>query len=206
MAADARRLCMAVPRDTGMESLDMPCDNGGLVAVFQPTGKFHRSFGPKQRSSSGPKQRSASRARRGELPMANKKVAIACQGGGTHAAFSWGVLTTILKTKQLWDASPEEGKHVRYLGDQRHPRPVLCALSPRGTAWSPTPPIQTADRSTRRSSAWIISGRHLPQPPRSRSSTIRWSAASCSRKRGECRFRAPTPTTSMAISASSVCR
>jgi H+/gluconate symporter-like permease len=33
--------------------------------------------------------------------MGTKKVAIACQGGGTHAAFTWGVLTEILRTKRL---------------------------------------------------------------------------------------------------------
>jgi len=26
------------------------------------------------------------------------RIAIACQGGGTHAAFTWGVLRTILET------------------------------------------------------------------------------------------------------------
>lgn len=36
--------------------------------------------------------------------MGVKKVAIACQGGGTHAAFAWGVLTQILMTKKAWDA------------------------------------------------------------------------------------------------------
>jgi NTE family protein len=35
--------------------------------------------------------------------METKKVAIACQGGGTHAAFTWGGLTQILETKQQWD-------------------------------------------------------------------------------------------------------
>ncbi|MGF1578089.1 MAG: patatin-like phospholipase family protein [Gemmataceae bacterium] len=36
--------------------------------------------------------------------MTAKKVAIACQGGGTHAAFTWGVLTQILETQQRWKA------------------------------------------------------------------------------------------------------
>src|SRR5512134_1773973 len=35
-----------------------------------------------------------------------KTIAIACQGGGTHAAFTWGVLGEILKTKKAWDADP----------------------------------------------------------------------------------------------------
>ncbi|HEY3702844.1 MAG TPA: hypothetical protein VGL32_11355, partial [Acidimicrobiales bacterium] len=37
--------------------------------------------------------------------MATKRVAIACQGGGTHAAFTWGVLTEILRTQQAWSGS-----------------------------------------------------------------------------------------------------
>ena len=46
---------------------------------------------------------------RGEEPkMPRKKVAIACQGGGTHAAFTWGVLTEILRTKQTWDAASDD--------------------------------------------------------------------------------------------------
>ena len=36
--------------------------------------------------------------------MTTKKIAIACQGGGTHAAFTWGVLAEILETKQRWDS------------------------------------------------------------------------------------------------------
>ena len=61
--------------------------------------------------------------------MANKKVAIACQGGGTHAAFSWGVLTTILKTKQLWDASPEEGNTFDIWAISGTSAGALCALA-----------------------------------------------------------------------------
>ena len=34
--------------------------------------------------------------------MSVPNVAIACQGGGTHAAFSWGVLDEILKTNKEW--------------------------------------------------------------------------------------------------------
>jgi NTE family protein len=37
--------------------------------------------------------------------VATKRVAIACQGGGTHAAFTWGVLTEILRTQQAWSGS-----------------------------------------------------------------------------------------------------
>jgi NTE family protein len=36
--------------------------------------------------------------------MTVRSVAIACQGGGTHAAFSWGVLDEILRTKKQWDS------------------------------------------------------------------------------------------------------
>ncbi len=36
--------------------------------------------------------------------MTVRSVAIACQGGGTHAAFSWGVLDEILRTKKKWDS------------------------------------------------------------------------------------------------------
>ena len=37
--------------------------------------------------------------------MTTKRVAIACQGGGTHAAFTWGVLTEILRTQEQWGAA-----------------------------------------------------------------------------------------------------
>ena len=58
--------------------------------------------------------------------MGKKKVAIACQGGGTHAAFTWGVLTQILRTKKTWDASPDEGE-LRHRRRQRHlGRRALC--------------------------------------------------------------------------------
>ncbi len=35
--------------------------------------------------------------------MTTRRIALACQGGGTHAAFTWGVLTEILRTKKAWD-------------------------------------------------------------------------------------------------------
>jgi NTE family protein len=41
--------------------------------------------------------------------MAVRKIAIACQGGGTHAAFTWGVLTEILRTQQAWDNEAGNG-------------------------------------------------------------------------------------------------
>ena len=43
--------------------------------------------------------------------MTVRSVAIACQGGGTHAAFSWGVLDEILGTKKKWDS---EGRPERF--------------------------------------------------------------------------------------------
>lgn len=43
--------------------------------------------------------------------MSVRSVAIACQGGGTHAAFSWGVLDEILRTKKKWDS---EGRPDRF--------------------------------------------------------------------------------------------
>jgi NTE family protein len=43
--------------------------------------------------------------------MTVRSVAIACQGGGTHAAFSWGVLDEILGTKNKWDS---EGRPERF--------------------------------------------------------------------------------------------
>ncbi|WP_206025038.1 hypothetical protein [Rhodococcus sp. 14C212] len=32
--------------------------------------------------------------------LRRKKIAIACQGGGTHVAFTWGALTSILRAEQ----------------------------------------------------------------------------------------------------------
>jgi NTE family protein len=58
-----------------------------------------------------------------------KKVAIACQGGGTHAAFTWGVLTEILKTKQLWDAEPDQGETFDISAISGTSAGALCALA-----------------------------------------------------------------------------
>lgn len=38
-----------------------------------------------------------------------KRVAIACQGGGAHAAFTWGVLQAVLERKKAWDAEESPG-------------------------------------------------------------------------------------------------
>ncbi|HSO42173.1 MAG TPA: patatin-like phospholipase family protein, partial [Rhodospirillales bacterium] len=60
--------------------------------------------------------------------MAAKKIAIACQGGGTHAAFTWGVLGEILKTKQALDAQgdPARFEIVAISGTSAG---ALCALA-----------------------------------------------------------------------------
>ena len=51
--------------------------------------------------------------RSGGLQMDTRKIAIACQGGGIHEAFTCGVLNRILKAKE-----DEEGG----IGDMRRPR------------------------------------------------------------------------------------
>ena len=61
--------------------------------------------------------------------MGRKRIAIACQGGGTHAAFTWGVLTTILKTKKLWDARSEEGDTFDIVSISGTSAGALCALA-----------------------------------------------------------------------------
>ncbi|MBP2292570.1 patatin-like phospholipase family protein [Azospirillum rugosum] len=61
--------------------------------------------------------------------MATKKVAIACQGGGTHAAFTWGVLRTILTTKTRWDADPQGGETFDIVAVSGTSAGALCALA-----------------------------------------------------------------------------
>jgi NTE family protein len=58
-----------------------------------------------------------------------RKVAIACQGGGTHAAFTWGVLRTILETKKLWDASPDGGETFDIVAVSGTSAGAMCALA-----------------------------------------------------------------------------
>jgi NTE family protein len=58
-----------------------------------------------------------------------RKVAIACQGGGTHAAFTWGVLRTILETKKLWDASPDGGDTFDIVALSGTSAGAMCALA-----------------------------------------------------------------------------
>jgi NTE family protein len=72
--------------------------------------------------------------------MATKKVAIACQGGGTHAAFTWGVLRTILETKKRWDADPHDGDTFDIIALSGTSAGALCALA----AWYGLAP-NTAD-------------------------------------------------------------
>lgn len=61
--------------------------------------------------------------------MPVKKIAIACQGGGTHAAFTWGVLTEILETKKAWDAEPGDGPRFEISAISGTSAGALCALA-----------------------------------------------------------------------------
>ena len=61
--------------------------------------------------------------------MATKKVAVACQGGGTHAAFTWGVLTQILETKLKWDAGTGDGDKFDITAISGTSAGALCALA-----------------------------------------------------------------------------
>jgi NTE family protein len=61
--------------------------------------------------------------------MGTKKVAIACQGGGTHAAFTWGVLKQILLTKKAWDAEPGAGDSFDVVAVSGTSAGALCALA-----------------------------------------------------------------------------
>lgn len=58
-----------------------------------------------------------------------RRVAVACQGGGTHAAFTWGVLTEILATTQAWDADPDGGDTVDIAALSGTSAGALCALA-----------------------------------------------------------------------------
>jgi NTE family protein len=61
--------------------------------------------------------------------MTTKKIAIACQGGGTHAAFTWGVLTQILRTKKEWDARLGGGDRFEIVAVSGTSAGALCALA-----------------------------------------------------------------------------
>ena len=58
-----------------------------------------------------------------------KKVAIACQGGGTHAAFTWGVLLKILETKKSWEKGSADGRTFDIIGISGTSAGALCALA-----------------------------------------------------------------------------
>lgn len=55
------------------------------------------------------------------------RVAIACQGGGTHAAFTCGVLTKILETQKAW-ADAKGPKQFDIIGISGTSAGALCAL------------------------------------------------------------------------------
>ncbi len=61
--------------------------------------------------------------------MGIKKVAIACQGGGTHAAFTWGVLTEILRSKKAWDADRGDGDTFDVIALSGTSAGALCAMA-----------------------------------------------------------------------------
>lgn len=60
--------------------------------------------------------------------MGTKKIALACQGGGTHAAFTWGVLTEILRTKKLWETE-SGGDLFEIVAVSGTSAGALCALA-----------------------------------------------------------------------------
>ena len=61
--------------------------------------------------------------------MTKKKIAIACQGGGTHAAFTWGVLSEILETKKRWDTESGHGAEFEIISLSGTSAGALCALA-----------------------------------------------------------------------------
>jgi NTE family protein len=61
--------------------------------------------------------------------MIRKKVAIACQGGGTHAAFTWGVLKEILDTKERWDLEAGDATAFDVTALSGTSAGALCALA-----------------------------------------------------------------------------
>lgn len=61
--------------------------------------------------------------------MGLTKVAVACQGGGTHAAFTWGVLTQLLETKQRWDSESGDEPTFTISALSGTSAGALCALA-----------------------------------------------------------------------------
>jgi len=77
--------------------------------------------------------------------MSTRKIAIACQGGGTHAAFTWGVLTEILRTKKAWAAGTEGAPPFEIVALSGTSAGALCALA---TWYGLTPNLADADCGT----------------------------------------------------------
>jgi NTE family protein len=77
--------------------------------------------------------------------MSTKKIAIACQGGGTHAAFTWGVLGEILKTKAAWDEQTRDGDTFDVVAISGTSAGALCALA---TWYGLVPNIADSDCGT----------------------------------------------------------
>jgi NTE family protein len=61
--------------------------------------------------------------------MGIRKVAIACQGGGTHAAFTWGALSEILRTQKAWGTASREGAPFDIVAISGTSAGALCALA-----------------------------------------------------------------------------
>lgn len=64
------------------------------------------------------------------IKSAPKRVAIACQGGGAHAAFTWGVLQAILERQRAWDAEETpNGRTFDIVAISGTSAGALCALA-----------------------------------------------------------------------------
>jgi NTE family protein len=61
--------------------------------------------------------------------MGARKIAIACQGGGSHAAFTCGVLTEILRTKHTWEASEASAQKFDIVAISGTSAGALCGLA-----------------------------------------------------------------------------
>jgi NTE family protein len=84
--------------------------------------------------------------------MGERKIAIACQGGGSHAAFTCGVLTEILRTKRTWEASETSEQKFDIVAISGTSAGALCGLA----AWyglipnSADPQCGTIDKAIER--------------------------------------------------------
>jgi NTE family protein len=61
--------------------------------------------------------------------LAVRRIAVACQGGGTHAAFTWGVLDEILLAKERFDADPAGGDTFEISAFSGTSAGALCAMA-----------------------------------------------------------------------------